>query len=480
MLTCQGVVTLPLFTGRRFGATGRYHPSTRHRTKPENALPQNAFRGSVRAAALALAFILLAPTVVAVAGTGTITTRAGLDLPPNATLDAALLGLYATDVEALTLTAQRVTVHRMTLDKATLSTGLANVERELSYDHATYTLHDVTIDATRTSAGWLGAYPKDARVSSTLITPATLSPTLETILGNSPTPEREPHPNLISVSHAVRAPHATTTLESASLTGGVVLKFVGLSGVMESQENTSSFTTSRHSTTDAATTGRDTWMLLEVEEATVTMTGRGMVTALGMGEAAWASSATARDSFGELHLARAASLVRGDVALEGDLRSTLSPAREAGGAVLRLSVQGDWRSDLHVAGSIQAPVSPSSTPLLLGAGALLAATVLALTLARTVHPKPPAPRERPLTASTLLERGDAHMLRAEYEEALAAYDEASLLLQDGEADLRAACAASRLGYEADAAAFVRRALSKSPGLALDVRENEALKRYLLS
>lgn len=465
------------------------------------------------AAALLLVLLLAVVPLAHAAAIASFTTGSSVHLPDATTfrLEPAAVYIGGTDeFLSLELVMPLVHVDVRTSTATELLVGDNVVDGPARVSVRSYDLHDAVLQIVPGSIdGFLGIYPhpgSDAEVVSEGA--ATLAP--ETALrvgglfsnqGSDGDPANPDYGR--TFSGPVLDLHAGGTL---TYTGPGVVKLNGPAVLVSARENVTRMETGRRFSSDAAVREvNETWAVLTFDDATLTARHPRMQLAADSAGLTWSGAATVGDMDGQVTSDGDTYVGHGErVTLDGDFDGVATSESSGGRAVAAVQVEGVLASTSLAPASRAVTPAPEWRPV--GLGILLGATVMGAGLsgallyrrrARRAVPDLTVEQCRdladaamenlrfadalewlekaqalaPASARLWMDKGYCHASLGDVPEALAAYDRASDLSSDGEADLLAASLLLRAGApDHDAAErHVERALARSPAMALEVQ-----------
>lgn len=383
----------------------------------------------------------------------------------------------------------------------------------------TYNLTNVTMTlVSTTDVGWVGVYAGGSMLADLRAqAPAVTRPSLTSLIatdeqgvagagsGEEPGTDRQ-------YRQALSFPHVAWSAPGvAAFQGDGAVKFEGLHLRWQADENSSSLETySRRPKVNPVygQTGvyEEAWALLEFQEAQLRInTSAPFQAAFERAEVSWDGPAYLSDASGALQGGSVRYEVEeGVTRLEGRFAGSLLATTSAGGARGWLTLSGDLVSSdatvvpLPVGGAARA----ASWLLPAAAAVVVAAGGAALLVARRRQGKPLTVEQCEQLARDAAEEG-RHSLALEWtrralelapgssrlwteeafhlsqmgevEAAVASYEQASRLSEDGEADYLAAGLLAATGDSTRAKPRLLRALARSPTLALEAEEDERLR-----
>lgn len=465
-----------------------------------------------------LALVLLVPSALAADASGTFTALGTFSLPPGAQHDvqarAVYLGGLEEGVQAFTLHAGTMRVHRF--ENTVLETRLAEarVGEIMNKTASTYMLTNVTVTlAAGDHRGPVVLYmPPEGRPLS--LVPWETSSVVaqgQTRLGDgfntaAPNEAETPDPSRPGYRWEETRPLLLVSGAGTLAQEGMgAMKLFGPDLFFDAAENETFFATGMLEQ-DSGVAGRriDRWFYLEYEDASVTLEAPEpfQVAALS-GQASWSGTASFQAVEGEMASAGSVYTATGErVRVTGDLAATMAPLSSGSQARLRLALSGDLtETTLARQGAAAVPLGarPSGWGVLLGAAALV--TVAAIVTVRVLRrgPRQGAPavgpedrlalarieagRDRfheavahvreareqaPTSVRLILEEASYLGAMGQVEEALAHYAEAASLDPDGDADFQAGVLLLQSGGDlARAEALLLKAFARSPILVLE-------------
>lgn len=456
-----------------------------------------------------LVAIVLVSLTAGTASAATVEGALALDEPAEfhapARFDAVGLALYVNateDLDAFTLSAERVVVHTFYRRYVEVPLVTTNVGTPIEMRDATYTLTNVTLRlADGSQEGWLGVYPSAARFGVDAADGALALARADGAVGNSPTEEAEPDPRFNAYAVGRSDPHVLLDARGAfGASGDVLLKIEGLDVDVRAAENATIMRTGIERSGGPGPRERtESWLFLDAEAATVESAGDAEVRAMGgLMRAAWNGELTSTlGAEGELRSDSAAFHGgAGPLRLAGDLSAVLSPETKPGGVTLALELTGELSSSNLARVSVPLAQRATLWPWIVLAVALVAGAGSYALLRRSraldfddlvelghlaMEADRPgealgwfqkARRLAPTSAALALDEAFCHEQLGEVDAALATYAVASGLSQDGEADLSRARLILRLEGEADPRVepLLLQALDRTPELVFDVEE----------
>ncbi|HWH08154.1 MAG TPA: tetratricopeptide repeat protein [Candidatus Thermoplasmatota archaeon] len=461
------------------------------------------------AAALLLA-LLLAPPLAAAADSATFTTDSVLQLPADSALQMAPDAIYmngTSDLAALSLTAPRVLVEWARHEAPEVGVADVSIAGPSGKSAPRFTLTNVVLTLVPGGAnGYVGVYPH-AGAAAGVVTAGdlTLVPQAALQVGGVVDQGPDGAPGQAGYGRTLTGPVLDVRADGTlTYTGPGVVKLNGPAVLLAADENTTRIETGRRVTGEAPLRRvNEFWLVLTFEQATLTVQHPRMQIATEQAALNWDGTAVVAAMRGELQAQDGRYVAEGQSAnLAGTFQGVARAQSAADGrAITAVHLEGELAStSLSPASRASIPV-PAWRPF--GLGVLVAAVVAVSVSGALLYRRRRAPEEdltveqyrdladaamenlrfadalewlekaqaiAPASARLWMDKGYCHASLGDVPDALAAYERAAQLSQDGEADLLAASLLLRAGQpDLDAAErHVERALERSPAMALEV------------
>lgn len=434
--------------------------------------------------------VLMAPSVQSISTSGELVAQGSWEISGASLTDFAPIGVYLADTTTLvelTLTASSAEiVHLQQTTARAPIVALAMSVQETRYDvtNATFTL------LATPERGWLGVYPEAASAAFETTRLVGESRASAAYGNGATTPEAAPDPRVRAYSVEARGDHLALEAEGRLvLMGDFAVKFQGPDLLVVAAENTTQIETRQMSPRLGTGIAESSWAFLRARDARLEIVASEPIVAPArVAESAWTGMLRVAPQSGALGTPDATYVPEGrTVTLKGAFAGHFAPSVEQ----TRVRLDGDLIATTLARAS--APVSASAGvpgPVLLGIAVVAAAGSTAFALARRQRPRIAADeyarraaeaaraedydaalgwtrkaRElAPRSARLATDEGFYLEQRGETGPALAAYERAMALSDDGEPERLAFLLASRLALEDDAARWLVRAIEKAPAL----------------
>lgn len=468
-------------------------------------------------------FLLLLTSIASAAGVSEseIVVERAITLPTGATVEGDPIAIYANDSSSwrsLTLSATRLRVStyefNRTVAYGTDGTTLLQGPPQLPRMSSRTDFEGATLRVVAGDGGYVGFYPETGVASLVAADDVRLAPSDDTSLGGTIPAVEQSDPHEMGddgYDRRIVQPHASYAAPGElRYAGAADARIRGASFFVEDASgNRTWFWTGRetsHIGPAGVATMHSRWAVLEFDGEMVLDSGPASIqVAFAEGVVAWRGSAILTGAEGAIQTESGAyETSPAYTKLEGDLSGPFRPFDAGEKPAMRMSLSGDLRStNMAATTSVPSPPAGASLPtifalLLVGTALVGGGFAARAAIARRDDARRHSLDECVEFANLAAEQGrfqvaldwvrrarrlaprsarlatdEAFYLQqtGDLESALASYDEASALAEDGEPDYLAASLQVSMDLDLDEAeARVVRALERTPALALEVEE----------
>lgn len=434
--------------------------------------------------------VLCAPFSQGVSTSGELVAQGAWEISGASTTELAPIGVYLGDATALVelaltaSSAEIVQLHQMVARAPVVAVATRVDEERYDVTNATFTL------LAAPEHGWLGVYPEAASVTFETTRLVGESRTSAAYGNGATTPEAAPDPRVRAFSVEAGGEHLLLEAEGRLVvTGDFAVKFQGPDVLVVAAENTTQIKTRQMSPRLGAGISESSWAFLRARDARLEIVATEPIVAPArVAESAWSGTFRIAAQSGAIGTPDATYVPEGrTITLKGDFAGRFSPSVDQ----TRVRLDGEMLATTLARANAPADAARGEPSLLLLGVAVAAAGAATFAVARRKGPRLSADeyarraaeaaqaedydaalgwtrkaRElAPKSARLATDEGFFMEQLGETGRALAAYERAMELSQDGEPERLAFLLASRLALEDDAARWLVQAIEKSPAIA---------------